>query len=408
LWLSNAPWAGSGYGEQTALFTRRLKDAGHDVAIVCNYGLNGAGMNWAGIDCYPTDTVWGNRNLPVFADDYRADQVIALCDAWVLNPASWPEGLRVGLWAPVDHVPLPAAVRDVLDDGRVQPIAMSRFGERMMRDAGLNPLYVPHGIDTTLFRPQPEIRDAVRDELGIPHDVFLAGMVAANVGNPEAPRKAFPQVFQAFARFAAKHDDVWLYTHTEAIPKPGAGGLNMHHLAEDTGCPVGRMRTPADKSWHLGMPAQFVSYVYQALDVLLMPSMGEGFGIPLVEAQACGVPVITSDHSAMTELAHAGWLVAGEPWYNAAQRSFFTVPSITAITDALEAAYAARDDQTIRHAAAAFGALYDADTVYSDYWQPALQELLGTRCSATEAMGRCVKDDGHAGPHRWEDVRVVA
>jgi glycosyltransferase involved in cell wall biosynthesis len=379
LWLSNAPWAASGYGEQTALFTRRLRDDGHQVAILCNYGLNGRDTVWDGIVCYPTDNVWGNQHLATFVDHFRADLVIALCDAWVLQPKLWPDGLRMALWAPVDHQPLPPAVKDVLEDRRIRPVAMSRFGERMMLDADLKPLYVPHGIDTRLFRPQPEIKEAVRAELGIPPDVFLAGVVAANVGNPEVHRKAFPQIFQAFAQFAKKHDDAWLYTHTEAVPKTGAGGLNMHWLAEDTGCPTSRIRTPADKAWHLGMPAQFVAYVYQALDVLVMPSMGEGFGIPLVEAQASGVPVIASDHSAMTELAQAGWLVSGEPWYNAAQRAFFTVPAVAAITEALEAAYQARDDQVIRDAAAEFGAGYDADLVFDTYWRPALDELLAVQ-----------------------------
>jgi glycosyltransferase involved in cell wall biosynthesis len=377
LWLSNPPWVGSGYGQQTALFVPKLAELGHELAVASNYGFHDAQLNWKGLRCYPADGVYGNRTLSTYAHDFHADQVIALCDAWVLNPDEWPD-LSAAVWAPVDHTPLPAMVHKTLGNDRVRPVAMSRFGERMMRDAGLEPLYVPHGIETTLFKPRPELRDQARDELGVPRDAFLVGMVAANVGNQNVPRKAFAQTFTGFARFAATHPDAWFYCHSEGNPRPGTGGINLYELAERRGLPQGRIRIPADKAWHLGIPAEFLAFtVYQALDTLILCSMGEGFGIPLVEAQACGVPVIASDHSAMTELTHAGWLVGGDPWDDPVQKADFIVPSVGAITDALEAAYQARHDQVLRAAATEFARGYDADLVVDRYWRPALTELAG-------------------------------
>ncbi len=43
--------------------------------------------------------------------------------------------------------------------------------------------------------------------------------------------------------------------------------------------------------------------VYHSADLLVFPSTSEGFGLPIIEAQACGVPVITSDRSPMREIA---------------------------------------------------------------------------------------------------------
>src|SRR4029077_13330101 len=108
-------------------------------------------------------------------------------------------------------------------------------------EAGLDPLYVPHGVDRTLFRPRPRDKAAIRAELGIPEDAFLVGMVAANKATPSLPRKGFPQAWVAFSRFAAQHEDAWLYAHTEAEPAPGAG-LSLEKLTLATGCPLDRVK----------------------------------------------------------------------------------------------------------------------------------------------------------------------
>jgi glycosyltransferase involved in cell wall biosynthesis len=218
--------------------------------------------------------------------------------------------------------------------------------------------------------------------------VFLAGMVAANVGNPSQHRKAFPEVFAAMAEFAANHEDVWFYCHSQGNPRPGGGGINLYELARRRGLPEDRVRIPLDENWDRGIPAAFVALVYQALDVALLTSMGEGFGVPLVEAQACGVPVIASNHSAMTELTHAGWLVPGQPANDEAQKSDFLVPFISGIVDALEAAYDSRDDQVIRAAAASFGREYDADLITDRSWRPALEQLAQPAVKPNRAQRR--------------------
>ncbi len=383
LWLSNSAWCGSGYGQQTDLFVSRIQALGHEVGMVSNYGLQGTKFEIGGMTIYPSDGGWGNSTIKTYAEDFNADYVVALCDSWVMKPDKWPD-LRMAIWAPLDHYPIPPAVLGVLQHPNVQPIAMSRFGETWMQKFELDPLYVPHGVDTKLFRPQPEIKDAVRDELEIPRDAFLVGMVAANKGNPSIPRKGFPQAFQAFSDFARRHDDAWFYVHSDVTG--GGGGIALDTLAFATMCPKDRVKFPPLSAWHLGVPKQAVANLYAAFDVLLSPSMGEGFGIPILEAQACGVPVICSNHSAMSELTQAGWLVDGDPWWDALQESFLYCPSIKSIERALEESYELRDNADIRIHAAEFAKEYDADLITEKYWKPALAKMAKGR--EVEPLGK--------------------
>ena len=374
LWLSNGFWAPSGYGEQSNLFIRRLQALGHDVAMMCNYGIQDARWEIQGIQVYPADGAWGNRTLKTYIKDWKADLVIALCDAHVLKPDDWDEdmGAPIGVWAPLDHYPVPPPILHVLQDKRIKPIAMSRFGEEWMHRFQLDPLYVPHGVDTEVFKPKPETKRIVRENLGIDPDCFLVGMVAANRGQV-IHRKAYPEALQAFAHFAKRHDDVLMYAHTEA---KCPSGMDLDIIATAADVPLGKVRFPSDEIWHLGMPNTLLAQIYQAFDVLLQPSMGEGFGIPLIEAQACGVPVITSDHSAMSELGvEAGWLVDGQPFWDQAGLSWFFMPFVPSILNALEQAYEDRNNQARSEKAVEFARQYDADKVLLDYWLPAIEQL---------------------------------
>lgn len=56
------------------------------------------------------------------------------------------------------------------------------------------------------------------------------------------------------------------------------------------------------------IPEDDLVHIYNLADLLLMPSYYEGFGLPILEAQACGTPVITGNVSSMPEVAGNGAL----------------------------------------------------------------------------------------------------
>ncbi len=370
----------SGYGNQTNLLSSRLHKAGHNVGISCFYGLEGAAIDWNGIKCYPTDhSRFGAVRVHEYArhhfgGDPRNGIVFLLQDVWVLmQGVPNYKQTQIVSWCPIDHDPCPPMVAEFLRQTEARVIAMTRFGEKALNDAGIETVgYIPHAIDTEVYKPQPENKPNYRAGLKLPQDAFVVGMVAANQGFPS--RKAFPQVFEAFAEFERRHDDAMLYLHSDVLGLNH--GINLVELAHASGIPENKLATSDQVLLHLGIPPDIVAGVYNAFDVTMLPSLGEGFGIPLIESQACGVPVITTDWTAMTELCGAGWLVDGDRWYDGSQRSFQKVPRVADILDALEQAYEHRGDVVLSQKAREFALGYDADRVFAEQWVP-MMELLG-------------------------------
>jgi len=148
--------------------------------------------------------------------------------------------------------------------------------------------------------------------LGLPTDRFIVGMVAANKDYPS--RKALPQAIEAFAEFNKRHPDTLLYLHTAKGNAGNSPKVNIPELIkhlEANGYPgISNSIAFVDQYMYLiGLPTAYMVDAYRAMDVLLSPSMGEGFGIPIVEAQSCGTPVITGDWTSMSELTFNGYKI---------------------------------------------------------------------------------------------------
>lgn len=381
-WYSNAPWAPTGYGTQTAQVCRRLRDDGHDVAILANYGVMGMTADWEGIPVHPGGA--HPYSLDVAEQQHEmhlAGQpgwLVALYDSWVLGAANsgmrrdaWPGANVIG-WTPIDHYPVPPEVAVWC---RNHPtIAMSRFGQRSLAELDIESTYIPHAIDLSVYRPTPS---DVRARIGIDDDRFVVMVNAANNG-VSPPRKAFVEMLSGFALFAREHHDAVLYLHT-ALKRPN--GVDIPFVAATLGLDPSRLKAVGQTPYQMGLfTNEDMAQLYSAADVLLSTSMGEGFGIPVIEAMACGTPAIVTDFSAQPELVgDTGWKVKYQPTYNHMMGSFLATPSIPDIARALEAAYAERGTEAAtarsQAAIAKVQADYDADRVYAEMWRPLLTQL---------------------------------
>jgi glycosyltransferase involved in cell wall biosynthesis len=396
LWISNAPWAASGYGSQTRQVVRRIRDAGIEIECAANDGTRGD-REWEGIrvrgsgmDRYSRDSVRED------VERSGADRVLFLYDAWVFT-SGWRdpfEGLpHVYGWAPVDHYPTPLALYGWLQGGHTA-IAMSRFGEMCLADTsagfrnnGMRPFpvtYAPHAVDRSVFTPRDR---RFRDAINVPQDAYLVGIVGANTGTQVYDRKGFGDMAHALGVFMAQHPDAYVYVHSH---KKGHEAMDLEILFQFKGVPEDRVRW-ADQYELMKQTVtdEDMAFRYSALDVLLMTSRGEGFGIPAAEALACSTPVIVSNWTAQTEIVGdpfhpgrmgtlkfpAGWAVGVDPDWDPRQGADFGKPRLPAIIATLNDAYAARGDQGLRDAAYAKGAEYDADAVFAEHWKPILDGM---------------------------------
>lgn len=152
---------------------------------------------------------------------------------------------------------------------------------------------IPHAPDP-LFRPvrTAESFERVQRTYGLRKPYLLY------VGTLE-PRKNITRALEAFARLGHEFRDHFFYL---------AGDLGWHYR------PV--LRTIRELGLHrrvkrLGyVEERDLPVLYSHADLFVYPSLYEGFGLPVVEAMACGAPVLTSNTSSLAELAGGAALLA--------------------------------------------------------------------------------------------------
>ena len=378
LYQSNAPWAATGYGVQGKHLVPRLKALGHETAYFAFYGLQGGTLNLDGTPIFPMGhRAWGEDILPAHMRSFRAQVHISLMDVWVTEHygrLAREYGWIWCPWTPIDQEPVPRLVIERLE-GAHTVLPYAKNGEDNLRRAGVvNVRYIPHGVDTMTFRPMNQAE--ARAKLHLPQEAFIVGMVAANKGLPS--RKCFPEQMLAFAQFKRTHPDALMYIHT--LSGPEQGGVDFSELVPRCGLTLGRDVVFSDQyGYIMGYPEASMAQIYNAVDVLSLTSMGEGFGIPLIEAQACGIPVVTAKNTAMTELTFAGVCVDRQYPFFTPLGSWAMIPDYRAVAEAYDQMYDALQHPAEAHELAEKardGALkFDWDRVVADFWQPFLADL---------------------------------
>lgn len=152
---------------------------------------------------------------------------------------------------------------------------------------------IPHGVDHTRFRPDdPGDDQAARTRTGI------AGPYVAFLGTLE-PRKDVPTLVRAFDRLAGSRPEL-------SLVLAGARGWGIAAVEQAVAAAAhGRQIRMLGYVAEGDMPA-----VLRGASAVAYPSLEEGFGLPVLEALACGAPVVTTSGTVMEEVAAGSALLA--------------------------------------------------------------------------------------------------
>ena len=150
---------------------------------------------------------------------------------------------------------------------------------------------IPLGVDHDFFKPsidKDSTRKQVLSELKIPHEKYFFHLSEMNFARKNQIRLA--EAYQMARKSGLKHNLIIAGKHLPQIKKK-----------------IGHLPGIFILDW---VTHEQLLQLYQGADVFVLPSIHEGFGIPLVESMCCGVPCIsTNKHSPKHIIKDAGVLI---------------------------------------------------------------------------------------------------
>lgn len=321
--LSDSPNSPTGLGRiSREILQRGCKHLG-DTFKFGSYGLGGVmstKLPWPQFQITSLSN-WAPPDLPKIWEDFSEGEKGIILTIWNPSSLQWlvepdkyaPQGMTrdflktkpFSTWGyfPIDaegpNGKLPADVAETI----------SKFDRKLMYTRWASDLYdvttgsdsvictdhLPHGVDTHIFYPRD--RDVSRrtftqtvmgggKPMPIRDDVFLIGVIATN-----SQRKDWGLCFQVCQELLQRNVNVGLWAHTNAPKKT----WDIMARAEAAGMTNRTILTTTDLS------DEKIAEAYSACDVTLGIGSGEGWGLPIFESLACGVPCIHGDYAGAAE-----------------------------------------------------------------------------------------------------------
>ena len=293
----------TGYGRDTLNLMLGLKGLGHEVFEM---SMNHIGPPVTPIEGMP---IYDGRTAPMTARlirKLRPDVLIHIRDNWSfvrrfqppgydLLPFCHEVGTKFVAYTPIESIPMPKDLVDTVSTKADLTIVQSQWSKVGLIAQGapedrLRVLY--HGVDPAVFHPG----EGDREKTGLPDGPLLLSVVS----NTE--RKGIPLTMVILAKLLGQGHDLRLYLHT---PREGFYGLDTHANALGL---AGKDRvftkatsdpSPVNLS---GADDAEMANLYRTASVYVTTTYGEGQGVPILEALACGLPAVMTDTPILREL----------------------------------------------------------------------------------------------------------
>jgi len=324
-------WSHTGFGIVTQALGERFVAAGIDVRVLA--------MNHRG---EPVKGVLGGRVWPFEvlssyiknvsaasitgelwttldpSDDWKPDAVLAIADVsgllnYVGNHAETWRTVPVYHYCPIEGDNLTPMWRQLWD--LFAPVAMSDYGQRVISEHIGRPVpRIYHGVDTDTFRPvsptEPirfdgvtlRTQDDCKRWMGLDPSRKVLLRADRNV-----IRKNYDALIAAFADIAQRDPSVDLILHCRPIDPEGIDlWQEILRMPEDV---RERVKFTNAHDTFKGLPPEGLAALYNAADVYVSTTGGEGFGLTLAESIACGTPVVATGWAAEVEVIGDGGII---------------------------------------------------------------------------------------------------
>lgn len=281
---------------------------------------------------------------------------------------------------PASWAKLPALVSSLkpwqegMPEPSLTPVVMSKHGHNLFPGAPL----IPHGIDTRVFRP---ISDAdpltmstgdtvtnktdIKRVLGLPEDAKMIVRVDRN-----SARKNYTDTYRALVPLMKRDPTIHVWFQCKA----DGDEYELSQVVQRDLEIADRFHWPAEFSTYVGWNVNDLVAIYNMADVFVSTSWGEGFGLTLGEAAACGVPIVAQNVSSIPEVVGPGGILL-EPERMIASPSGQDqwLPDVAAFTAAIDLLL---NDEAARHSLGEAGRKHVTDTFSWDDAARRFHELI--------------------------------